>query len=112
MISQKKITALSTEHPLEGVALRVISIALFALILLYLYLVSTSIFNVMGRTSFERQSAALQGTIGVLEQRYFSLSNQMTTETAGTLGLIPVESTSYVYRPGTAASLPITSDVI
>ena len=96
--------SLSLEHPRERMLLRVLFAALVALAMLYLYFVTSSVLNVIARKEALARLDGIQGSIGQLESRYLALSQGMTPEEGKALGLIPVENTNYVYRPGTVAA--------
>ena len=108
----KKISSLSIEHPYERAAFRLLAglVAIFAVG--YMYFVAASVLNVMARTAYDRQSVAIEGDIGMLEQRYLYLTSAVRQDAAQEFGLVPVNETSYVYRPGPSASLPVKNDVI
>ena len=108
----KKIIALSAEHPMEASLFRYVSLAVAILLCAYLYFVSATVLIVIAQREASRSSAALQSDIGVLEQKYFSLSQEITEEIAGTLGLEPIAARSYVYRPGTVGIGSVTSNAI
>ncbi len=95
---------LATEHPFERRALSILSVVLAVLVGAYLYFVAASILNVMARSEATRQSAAIESSIGSLEQRYLALSQEVSPQAGQALGLAPVAETSYVYRPGNAAT--------
>lgn len=96
----KKVSALSVEHPLEYSILRALCVAVVVLAFLYLYLVSVSVFNVIAQREAEQTSAKLESRIGALEGQYFTLGEKITPENATALGLSPVAANSFVYRPG------------
>ena len=45
----------------------------------------------------------IESSISTLEQGYLALSEGITPQRAGELGLMPVGETAYIYRPGNAA---------
>ena len=94
----KKISVLSIEMPHEAVAFRYLSIMAGILVFAYLYLVCASVLNVIAQRESNQASANLESQIGVLEQKYFTLSQRVTPEEANTLGLLPIAERSYVYR--------------
>lgn len=108
----KKVAALSVEHSAEAAALRAFGALLALLIVAYVYFVSMSILNVMARREALAQASTLQSQTAELEQRYFSLSEAMTPEAAGSLGLAPVEETAYVYRPGAVGLADASNNAI
>lgn len=95
--------SLAVEHPLERRVLSILSIILVLLVASYLYFVTASILHVMARAEADAQSQQIESDIGSLEEQYFALSQSVSPQEAQTLGLAPVEGTSYVYRPGNAA---------
>ena len=97
----RKIAALSMEHPYEYATLRYLCIATCALVFVYLYLVSASVLNVIAQKEADRTSAALESDLGELEGKYFTLSQDITPEHAQKLGLKPLTASSFVYRLST-----------
>ncbi|MDO8514835.1 MAG: hypothetical protein Q7S50_04820 [bacterium] len=104
--------SLSIEHPAELLALRVLAIALIALVCGYLYFVSASVLNVMSRKEALTRTALIQGSIGGLEQEYFKLSQSVKPNSGAALGLSPVSQTQYVYRPGNVGAVTIVRNEI
>lgn len=92
------------EHPAERLLFVGLSLVLALLVCAYLYFVTASIMNVIARKDALSQIDQLQGQMGSAEQQYFALSQQMTPSEGASLGLVPVQNTQYVYRPGVAAS--------
>jgi hypothetical protein len=105
----RKLSILSYEHPAESAVLRTLCFALALVCCLYLYLVASSVLNVIASKDAVAHSAAMQSSIGQLEQQYFALSQSMTPQAAATLGLTPVTETNYVYQPGNAAAAALPS---
>lgn len=99
--------SLSLEHPRERFLLRALGAAFLFLCCCYLYFVTASILNVMARKEALARIDALRGSIGTLEQRYLALSQAVTPEMGKDIGLSPVSSTQYVYRPGTVGTATI-----
>ncbi len=97
---KKKTAALAIEHPYEQIAFKVLLVILGMLIFAYLYFVAASIMNVVARREALAHSSRIESAIGDLEQKYFSLSQQVTPEEGSRLGLVPVTQPSYVNRPG------------
>jgi len=97
--------SLAVEHPFERRARLILLIALAFVVVAYLYFVSASILHVIARTEAVHETASIEATIGSLEQQYFALSQEVSPQEASTLGLSPVDTTSYVYRPGDVATL-------
>ena len=100
------------EHPKERLLLQGLVFAFAILLCGYLYFVSASVLNVMARQEASQRALSLQGEIGGLEQRYFTLSRTMTPETAHSLGLSALSATDYVYQPGTVGVVDIVRNAI
>jgi hypothetical protein len=96
----KKIKALSAEHPLERTIISYLGGVFCLLLCVYLYFVSASVLNVIAQREAQQQAAALEGAIGALEQQYFALSHDVDAASASKLGLVPIKAAGYVYRPG------------
>jgi hypothetical protein len=94
----KKVSVLAIEYPLEGRVLRAVAIAIVFLAFLYVYLVSASILHIIARKEAVKRSTSTETAIASMEQRYFTLSQNVNQQAVSSLGLAPVESTSYVYR--------------
>jgi len=92
--------ALSVEYPVERVIWRVVLVALGLIALCYLYFVSASVLNIMARKEALASSGRIEASIGTLEGEYFTLSQAITPQSAGELGLIEIKDTQYVDRPG------------
>ncbi len=110
--SGKHGISLSIEHPLESAVLRVLFLALFVLIGGYLYFVSASILDVIARKEALSHIAKIQGSIGGLEQEYFTLSKAISSKSGERLGLAPVSEQVYVYRPGNVGAVTMARDEI
>lgn len=110
--SVQRDVSLSLEHPVERVALRILSIILLAAICGYLYFVSASILNVIARKEALTRISVIQGSIGGLEQHYFKLSSGISPEVGGALGLAPIGKQHYVYRPGNVGAATIVRNEI
>jgi len=110
--SVQRDVSLSLEHPVERVALRVLSIVLLAAICGYLYFVSASILNVIARKEALTRVSVIQGSIGGLERRYFELSSGITANSGEGLGLGPIAKQHYVYRPGNVGAATIARNEI
>ena len=102
----------AVEHPFEGHAMRLLTAAIALCALAYVYCVVASVLNITARKDALRQSSALESSIGMLEEQYFTLSQGITPDAAGTFGLAPVGSASYVYRPGTVGIARTAHDEI
>ena len=101
-----------SEHPLESVAYRTLIVGIGICAALYVYCVVASVLNITALKYAVRESAASQSSIGRLEEQRFALSQQLTTETSAQLGLAHVESSSFVYRPGTVGIVSTAHDQI
>lgn len=98
-VASKPRVALATEFPIERNLLRGLYGAIIILIALYLYFVSAAVLNVMHRREALTQINQINASIGDLENQYFALTQQITPQAGSTLGLVPVQNTSYVDRP-------------
>ena len=96
-------TGLAREFAIERRAVSILTVSLVILIAAYLYLVASSIFNVMGRAEAERSIRVIGSNVATLEQQYLALSNSVSSASAAAQGLADVHDVSYVYRPGNAA---------
>lgn len=103
-VSKQQSRVLAVEYPAERIMFALLLTVLGILFFAYFYFVIGSVFNVIGEKQADAASANLQGSIATLEQQYFSLSQALTPEAASAMGLAPVQSTQYVYRPGNAAA--------
>ena len=105
--------SLSMEHPAERTLMRVLCATLVVLACAYLYFVTASVLNVMGRKDALTQISHIDDTIGNLEGQYFALSQAVTPQAGEAIGLVPVTQTQYVYRPGTigAATIGGTNEI-
>ncbi|MDO8575739.1 MAG: hypothetical protein Q7R90_00290 [bacterium] len=110
--SVQRDVSLSLEHPMERIALRVLSVTLLAVICGYLYFVSASILNVIARKEALTHISVIQGSIGGLEQHYFRLSSGISPEVGRALGLAPIGKQHYVYRPGNVGAATIARNEI
>ncbi len=99
-IAGSQAVSIALEHPRERILTRVLGATLVVLFALYLYFVSASILNVMARREALVQIDTINGNIGMLEQHYLDLTSAITPQEGAKLGLAPVASTQYVYRPG------------
>ena len=110
-VSERR-TLLAVEHPYERLVRQALFCVLAICILAYLYFVAASILNIMARKEADTSTLALQTKIAQLEGNYFALSNAVNPSTAGAIGLAPVSTTEYVYRPGNAAAVTIQPHAI
>lgn len=108
----KKISILAVEHPVEAQLFRAFIIGLVVCMCAYLYLVAASVLNVMAQKEAVSHSLQIQSSIGVLEEKYFALSQSITPESGASIGLAPISQTSYVYRPGNVGMGYTTSNEI
>ncbi len=100
--AQKPHMSLAVEYPSERIMLRIFIALLVTLALCYLYFVSSSIMNIMARKEAMVRSGSIEASIGSLEGEYFTLSQNITPQSAVAIGLapIPIQDTDYVARPG------------
>lgn len=91
----------AAEHPSERYLMHALAFGVALCAVLYVYFVVASVLNITARKDALRQSAVIESSIGMLEETHFALSRDINPESAGRLGLAPVGSASYVYRPGT-----------
>ena len=110
-VSERR-ASLAVEHPYERLARQILFCALAALVLAYFYFVAASILNIMARKEADTTTLALQTKIAQMEGDYFTLSNQVNPSSAKAIGLAPVHTTQYVYRPGNAAAVTIQPHAI
>lgn len=103
---------LAMEHPLERRAFSILLAALLVCILAYLYFVTASVLQVMASTEANDQIASIDQSMGSLEANYLALSAEISPQQAPALGLAPVSSVTYVYRPGNEAVRNTTSNTI
>ena len=101
----KKISILVIEYQWEQTALRILLGMLAFLTAGYLYFVAASVFNVIAHKEADVQSARLETSIGLLEQTYFKLSQNLTPSVGSTLGLATITEQSYIYRHTSVASV-------
>jgi uncharacterized protein YlxW (UPF0749 family) len=100
-VINKKIAALSVEHPAESFVLKSCAVSLAVVLCAYAYLVAATALNVIASKEASTRATALEGQVGSLQQRYFDLSQSISSESIAALGLSPVVDTVYVYRPST-----------
>lgn len=97
--------------------LRMLMGALAVLASLYVYFVGASVLNVIARKEALTQTASLTNAVSQLEREYFAASQGVGAEDGARLGLIPLENTIYIHRPGNAAlagqaAIPVPSNEI
>jgi hypothetical protein len=110
--STQGAVSLTLQHPLETHIRRALLIALACFACGYLYFVCASVLNVMAEREALSQIGKIGGAIGGEEQQYLVLSQAVTPETGGALGLSPVGKTQYVYRPGNVGAATIARNEI
>ncbi len=91
------------EHPAESVVLRWLVALVVVFLCAYLYFVSLSVLNVIARKEALSQITKLQTSTSVMERDYFALSQTVKPSEGASLGLSPITTISYVYRPGNTA---------
>jgi hypothetical protein len=94
---------------MEDVALRAFSIGIALSLCFYVYLVSATALNVIAGKEANAKAASIEGDVGLLQQRYFSLSHRVANTRADAIGLVPVVGTAYVYRPS-SVGMAYTAD--
>ena len=107
----RKDSILQMEHPIERPAIKWLFAVLILLVCAYLYFVSVSVLNVIARKEALREMSDITSSIATMEQRYFHISQDMTQDTANNLGLKPVKTTAYVYRPGNVGVVYTADDI-
>ena len=80
----------------EAQMLRVLSCVLAFAIAGYLYFVGVSILNVIMSREAAMASEHLQSEVATLEQEYFTLSKEVSTDTAAAHGLTQPVATTFV----------------
>ncbi len=100
--------SITAEHPYEGHLIRALLLVLAALACGYLYFVGASVLHIVARKEASAETVRLQSAIAGMEQEYFALSEEVDESVASGMGLVAVETTHYVYKPGTsvAATIP------
>jgi len=98
-VASRRGITLTAEHPAERMMLRILLSALLGLALAYLYFVGASVLNVIARKEALAQTASLATAVAVLERDYFAASQAVSPSQGAQLGLAPVATTAYVYRP-------------
>ena len=102
----------AAEHPLERIAYRALIVGIGMCAVVYVYCVVASVLNITALKYAVRESAVSQSAIGVLEEQHFVMSRNLTVDTSAQLGLARVESSSFVYRPGTVGIVSTAHDQI
>jgi Na+-translocating ferredoxin:NAD+ oxidoreductase RnfG subunit len=96
----KKTPVLAIEYPFEQIAFKIAIVVFIAIAATYIYCVFASVLNVIARKEALTRTAQIATVIGDKEQRYFTLSQNVTPEEGARLGLVPLSQPSYVNRPG------------
>jgi len=104
----KKVSILVVEYQWERTALRALLIMLAILTMGYLYFVAASVLNVIAHKEADAHATQAESAIGLLEQKYFALSQNLTPAESSTLGLSAITDQSYVYRHGNVGQAPVT----
>ena len=104
--------SLAVEHPAERYIFRMLAGSLAILAIAYIYLVGTSIVNVIGRKDTLTEVSTLASKVSALEREYFAASQGIGPEDGARLGLSPVANTLYVRRPGNAVAGTLESNEI
>lgn len=82
----------------EPQLLRVLCMLLALAIAGYLYFVGVSIMNVIMSREASLESERLQTNVAVLEQEYFTLSEEVTADAAASFGLSQPKETTFARR--------------
>lgn len=96
----KQVSVLAIEYAWERTLLRALLTLLAFLTIGYLYFVASSVLNVIAHKEAIAQTAQIESEIGLLEQKYFTLSQDLTPAAGSALGLAPITAQKYVYRHG------------
>jgi hypothetical protein len=91
---------LHTSFPREEYIAKVLSIFLVILAIAYVTLVSMSVVNVIASKEASDKITALRAKVGELEHNYFALTQTVTKDSGGELGLLPIATIDYVNRAG------------
>ncbi len=110
--SAARSVSLTAEHPYENAVISALMLVLFVLACGYLYFVGASIFNVIARKEASAETTRLQSSIALMEQEYFALAEHVDESIAADLGLVAIDTTQYVYKPGTAVAATIPGNGI
>lgn len=95
----------------EAQLLRILSLLLALSIAGYLYFVGLSIMNVIANREASVMSDRLQSDVAVLEQQYFTLSKEVSPESAAAHGLSKPVATSFVRTQPNYATNVTQSDI-
>lgn len=110
--SAARSVSLTAEHPYENAVISALMLVLFVLACGYLYFVGASILNVIARKEASAETTRLQSSIALMEQEYFALAEHVDESIAADLGLVAIDTTQYVYKPGTAVAATIPGNGI
>lgn len=100
MTKSANISILTIEYSWESMVRRALLIALVALTVGYLYLVASSVQNIIARKEADTRARAVETSIGSLERQYYTLASAITPAVGTSLGLSEIGGETYVYRPG------------
>jgi hypothetical protein len=89
---------LTAEYPTERVLRRSLLILVGVLFVAYAYFVSMSVVHIIARTDAHTNARNTNSSIAALESEFYARSEDLTPSTAGVIGLVPVESKTYVTR--------------
>ena len=104
--------SLAVELPAERAVFRILLAAFAMFACAYIYLVGSTVLNVIARKEALAQTASLASAVSELESQYFAASRSLGPEDGTRLGLSPVGNTMYVHRPGNTAAAKISGDEI
>lgn len=104
--------SLTLQHPFEVTIMRGLLMLLAILCFGYLYFVGASVLNIIARKEASTETIRLQTSIAVLEADYFALSHEVDETIASSIGLMPLQKTQYVYRPGQSVAATIGANGI
>lgn len=93
-----RLPTLTSAHPLEPLALRVVSGIVVLLIIAYVYGIAASTFNIIARKQAESSATAVRSSLAQLNAEYYNLNQSLTESRAGDLGLVTLSDSSYVTR--------------
>ena len=108
----RKSFSLTAEHPLESAFVRALLGIVVVLACAYLYFVGASILHIVARKEAGVETTKLQSSVAVMERDFFAIAHSVDESVAGTMGLITVKDTAYVYEPGTAVAATIPGNGI
>ncbi len=98
-VSKRQTQVLAVEYRAERIIFTMLAALLAALFFAYFYFVIGSVLNVIGEKQADTKASNIQGSIAMLEQQYFSLSQSLTPQTAADMALPPFRTRStYIDR--------------